>query len=469
MSGPYTADRLNGRRVVLDRSDQDGAALAVALAARGADVVLADPAPVVDAPPGCRLEPDPLRAVERADLLMADCWTGETAPHVVRARDRGIPVGSLADLVLHEAPCPVVGVTGTAGKTMTTRLIAHLAAAAGLAVHVPPTGRAENAWPSADTLALLADGPAPDLIVLELTSTHLAYVATSPRHAVVTTLWPDHVELHGGEGRYIAAKQRILSRQPADATAVLPLGETRIAAKPGVRATRFSGAAPVPGGVGVRDGVLEDATGDAMRALADLERLPLAPYLWGNVAAALACVRSSLLLDVDPGDALAAFAQPAWRGEEIARIRGTAVLHNGMAATPAKATAFLHGVRDGSTTLILGGLVASSAGEVHASAAEQRMLRDACVEAARAASRAVLVGPAAARLAPLLAAAGLDRVDVGPDLHWAVGEALRDCGTAEAIAWVPMYPVALADREAFSDLVRAAARGAGLALEVGSR
>ena len=46
---------------------------------------------------------------------------------MVRARDRGIPVGSLADLVLHEAPCPVVGVTGTAGKTMTTRLIAHLA------------------------------------------------------------------------------------------------------------------------------------------------------------------------------------------------------------------------------------------------------------------------------------------------------------------------------------------------------
>ena len=468
MSGPYTADRVHGRRVVLDRSDQDGAALAVLLAGRGADVVVADPAPAVDPPAGVRLERDPLRAVERADLLLADCWTGETAPHVVRARERGIPVGSLADLVLHEAPCPVVGVTGTAGKTMATRLIAHLAAAAGLTVHVPPTGRAENAWPSADTLALLADGPAPDLIVLELTSTHLAYVSTSPRHAVVTALWPDHVELHGGEGRYIAAKQRILSRQPADATAVLPLGETRIAAKPGVRTTRASGAVGVPGGVGVRDGILEDATGDAVRALADLERLPLAPFLWGNVAAAVACVRASLLLDVDPSAALAAFAQPAWRGEEIARVQGTAILHNGMAATPAKAAAFLHGVRDGSTTLILGGLVESSAGEVHASAAEQRMLRDACAEAARTAHRAILVGPAASRLAPLLAAAGLDRVDVGPDLHWAVGEAMRDCGEAEAVAWVPMYPVALADREAFAGLVASAARGAGLALEVGS-
>ena len=469
MSGPYTADRLNGRRVVLDRSDRDGAALAVLLTGRGADVVIADPAPAVDAPPGVRIERDPLRAVERADLLLADCWTGETAPHVMRARDRGIPVGSLADLVLHEAPCPVAGVTGTAGKTMTTRLIAHLATDAGLAVHVPPTGRAENAWPSADTLALLADGPVPDLLVLELTSTHLAYVSTSPRHAVVTALWPDHVELHGGEGLYIAAKQRILSRQPADATAVLPLGETRIAAKPGVRTTRFSGAVPVPGGVGVRDGVLEDANGDAVRALADLEQLPLAPFLWGNVAAAVACVRSLLLLDVSPGDALAAFAQPAWRGEEIARVQGTAILHNGMAATPAKAAAFLQGVRDGSVTLILGGLVESSAGEVHASAAEQRMLRDACSEAVRAARRVILVGPAASRLAPLLAAAGSDRIDIGPDLHWAVGEALRDCGAAEAVAWVPMYPVDLADREAFGDLVASAARGAGLAHEVGSR
>lgn len=466
MSGPYTADRLNGRRVVLDRLDRDGAALAVLLAERGAEVVIADPAPSAEAPPGCRLVPDPRVAAERADLLLVDCWTGETAPHVARARERGIPLGSLADLVLHEAPCPVVGVTGTAGKTMATRLVAHLCAAAGLDVHVPPTGRAENAWPSADTLALLAAGARPDLLVLELTSTHLAYATTSPRHAVVTALWPDHVELHGGEGLYIAAKQRILSRQPAGATAVLPAGETRIAAKPGARTTRFSGAEPVAGGIGVRDGMLEDSTRDATLALADLERLPIAPYLWGNVAAAVACVRSSLLLDAPVDAALAGYAQPAWRGEEIGRVGGTAILHNGMAATPAKAAAFLRGAGDGSLTVIIGGLDASSAGPVHASAAEERMLRDACAEAARAAGRAVLVGPAAARLAPLLAAEGLDRVDVGPDLHWAVREALRDAGRAEAIAWVPMFPVELADREAFGGLVAAAARAAGRDLEV---
>ncbi|MGA0122937.1 MAG: Mur ligase family protein [Gaiellales bacterium] len=466
MSGPYTADRLHGRRVVLDRLDRDGAALAVLLTERGAEVVLADPTPSEPTPPGCRLVPDPRVAVERAELLLVDCWTGETAPHVARAHERGIPIGSLADLVLHEAPCPVVGVTGSAGKTMTARLIAHLCEAAGLDIHVPPTGRAENAWPSAETLELLAAGDVPDLLVLELTSTHLAYVTTSPAHAVVTALWPDHVELHGGEGRYIAAKQRILSRQPDGATAVLPAGETRIAGKPGVRTTRFAGAGAVAGGVGVLDGILEDATRDASVVLADLERLPIAPYLWGNVAAAVACVRSSLLLDVAVDEVLEAHAQPAWRGEEIGRVGGTAILHNGMAATPAKAAAFMRGAGDRSLTVIIGGLDSSTAGPVHSSAAEERMLRDACAETARVAERAVLVGPAAARVAPLLAAAGLERVAVGPDLHWAVGEAMRDAGRAQAIAWVPMFPVELADREACAGRGAGAARAVGCDLEI---
>jgi UDP-N-acetylmuramoylalanine--D-glutamate ligase len=438
MLNPYAAERVAGRRVVLDRLDRDGAALASLLCDRGADVVIADHDPVVAVPSGCALVHERDAAVARADLLMVDCWTGEETSHVVQARERGIAVGCLADLVLYEARSPVVGVTGTAGKTMTARLIAHLLETAGWTVDVPPTGRAENAWPSADSLAALRAETAPDITVVELTSTHLAYMTTSPTHAVVTTLWPDHVELHGGEGRYFAAKQRILARQVGGDTAVLPVGESRLTPRPGVAITRFSS---------------EDA---------GAAEAHVAPHLRGNLAAALVTVRSSLAVDGPLDAAIASFVSPAWRGERIGDVAGIPVFHNGMAATPAKVTAFLRALPDRSSVLIVGGIPDSPAGLVHASAGEQRLLRETCGEIARVAQRVALVGPAAAQVAPLLAEAGARGVTIGPDLHWATTEALRDLAGVGQIAWVPGFPVDLGDRERFGELVATASRTTGL-------
>ena len=406
---PYAPDQIAGRRVVIDRLDCDGAALAALLRDRGADVVIADHAPDVEPPDGCTLVHERLAATQRADLLMVDCWTPETAPHVVAARERGC----LADLVLHEWPGPVLGVTGTAGKTTTARLLAHLLEGAGWDVVIPPTGRAENAWPSADTLADLADGRRPDLLVVELTSTHLAYMSASPQIAVVTSLWPDHAELHGGEGRYFAAKQRILVHQEPGDTAVLPVGVDALVPREGVHVASFD----------------DDPVGATLGALG---------------------------VDVDPDDR-AAFRAPPWRGEEIGRVDGVPVHHDGMAATPAKAAAFTRALPDRSAILIVGGIAETDAGPVHAAPGEQRLLREACAELARTGRRIVLVGPAASRVAPLLAQSGAEDVAIGPDLHWAVGEALRDVAGASAIAWVPAFPVELADRERFAELVATAA------------
>ncbi len=54
-------------------------------------------------------------------------------------------------------------------------------------------------------------------MLLELTSSHLAFCDTPPHVAVVTCFWPDHVELHGSVEAYLAAKQRIVRGQrPGD-------------------------------------------------------------------------------------------------------------------------------------------------------------------------------------------------------------------------------------------------------------
>ena len=62
----------------------------------------------------------------------------------------------------------------------------------------------------------------------------------------------------------------------------------------------------------------------------------------------------------------------------------------------------------------------------------------------------------------MLAEVGARGVAVGPDLHWATTEALRDLAGVGQIAWVPGFPVDLGDRERFAELVAMAARTAGL-------
>jgi UDP-N-acetylmuramoylalanine-D-glutamate ligase len=172
-------------------------------------------------------------------------------------------------------------------------------------------------------------------------------------------------------------------------------------------------------------------------------------------------VRDALGVEIEQED-IDAFRTPSWRGECIGRVGTVAVHHDGMAATPGKAAAFVRALPDRSAVLIMGGVAEGGAGQLHAAPGEQRLLREACVEFARAGRRIVLVGPAAAQVAPLLAQAGAEDVRIGPDLHWATAEALRDLRGVERIAWVPAFPVELQDRERFGELVVAAARTAGL-------
>ena len=77
--------------------------------------------------------------------------------------------------------------------------------------------RAGNLWPTGDLLERLppATREDPPLLLLELTSSHLAFIHHSPTIAAVISFWPDHLELHGDLARYRAAKETIVRHQRA--------------------------------------------------------------------------------------------------------------------------------------------------------------------------------------------------------------------------------------------------------------
>src|SRR3990172_11082232 len=140
----------NGQRVVIIGAARQGIALARYLIHHGATVVLNDRLPQSElkaAQQALAGEPvvwvcgeHPLSLLEGADTVCPSGGVPLTLPLIVEAQRRGIPLSNDSQIFLDAAPCPVVGITGSAGKTTTTTLVGQMAEAA---IHKDEDGRWE--------------------------------------------------------------------------------------------------------------------------------------------------------------------------------------------------------------------------------------------------------------------------------------------------------------------------------------
>ena len=219
---------LAGRTVLIAGLGQSGLAMARWAAYRGATVRVADTRESPPQLPGLReAVPDaaftggPLREA-LLDGVDALAWSpglsvelGESADFYRAARARGLPVFGEIELFAQalaamrdDGYAPVLlAVTGTNGKTTTTRLIGHLCESAGRTVRV-----AGNIAPAAlDALReAMQAGELPEVWVLEISSFQLALTdSLVPDAAAVLNISQDHLDWHASMDTYIAAKQRI--------------------------------------------------------------------------------------------------------------------------------------------------------------------------------------------------------------------------------------------------------------------
>ena len=120
----------------------------------------------------------------------------------------------------------MVGVTGTNGKTTTTSLIASILTSAGRATGMIGTLTGAHTTPEApDLQAELADFVAggTTAVVAEVSSHALELQRVAGCHfdvAVFTNLGRDHLDLHGTEERYFAAKARLFEPALSDTAVV---------------------------------------------------------------------------------------------------------------------------------------------------------------------------------------------------------------------------------------------------------
>ena len=386
------------------------------------------------------------------DVRMLSPWT--PLPALAPGDEAGLS-GS-ADLLLTHSPIPVLGVTGTAGKTTTARLAEAMLRASGSDVVTSSDAPADNAWPTAALVERVLACRPPAWCVAELTSNHLAVCSASPRIACVTNVWPDHVDQHGSLAAYLAAKRRIVEFQSSRDWVVFDAGdpgaiELTSGAVARALPVRLDASASDPG-AGVEGGRLTLRLDGQVHDLGPASALPPAP----GSACGLLAGASALLAGTSPdaiAEALAGWRGLALRRERLGTVGGSEVIRDALAATPAKAAAGLALHPPGSVVLIAGGFDDVGGGLMHATPEEVALLERAAAVAARTCVHAALFGQAAPRLAAALRAAGLTSVAEYPTLPEAAADARARAAPGRTILFAPWFATTPADRASVPDLL----------------
>jgi UDP-N-acetylmuramoylalanine--D-glutamate ligase len=172
-----------------------------------------------------------------ADMLVVSPGVSLAEPIVQQARNLGIDVVGDIELFARAADAPVVGITGTNGKSTVTTLLGRMAERAGLQVKVG----GNLGTPALD---LLENTQAPQLYVLELSSFQLdSTVSLTLLAAAVLNVTPDHMDRYATPQAYANSKARIYARC---GTAVLNLDDAQVRAMPTGAARRLGFSLKMP-------------------------------------------------------------------------------------------------------------------------------------------------------------------------------------------------------------------------------
>jgi UDP-N-acetylmuramoylalanine--D-glutamate ligase len=388
---------------------RSGEAAALALARRGVAVRGADRRADLDAG---RLREAGVEVVlgaedpallDGVDLLVKSPGVPTEAPLVAAARQRGLPVWSEVELGARLLRNPILGVTGTNGKTTTTELLGAIFRATGR-----PVETAGNVGRPLTGLDGTLDPEA--WIVCELSSFQLEDIHEfRPRVAVLLNLESDHLDRHGTFEAYRAAKLRVFENQRNADFAVVPRGFP-----------------PVPG------------HGRRVEFSAD-DPLPAEPRLRGrhnreNAAAATAAARAAGVRDEAIVKALSRFPGVAHRLELVREVRGVVFVNDSKATNVAAARPALAAYADEPVRLILGGSLKGESFEGLSHAIGPNV------------TRAYLIGEAADAIAAVL-----DRVGASYERSGDLETAVRSAAAAADPGDVVLLSPACASFDQFRD------------------
>lgn len=143
----------------------------------------------------------------KADLVIVNPGVPDNSPFLQLVQSRNIPIDTEIHIFMKQVKAPMIGITGSNGKSTTTAMIEHILKTAGY-----KTWLGGNIGRS--LLEELPNIKPEDRVVLELSSFQLERISNiSPHIAVITNLSPNHLDRHKTMENYARAKQNLLRYQ----------------------------------------------------------------------------------------------------------------------------------------------------------------------------------------------------------------------------------------------------------------
>ena len=424
---------VKGKRVVVAGMGKSGRAAVELLREHGGVPVATDSDPQ---------SPDILPQSEdlfaSADLVVLSPGVPIDLPEVLAAKRKGIPVIGEVELAGYWLKGPILGITGSNGKTTTTAMTGHILKEAGVSCQV---GGNIGTAPA----AMIADSRDDQWNVLELSSFQLETIDEfRAQIAVGLNLTPDHLDRHGSLETYANAKARLFETQDDSGFAVLNADDPTVtswAARSKAAPHWFSRTRTVRPGIWIEDNILMSDSGRILR----VDDIPLRGLhnVENTMAAAAAALLAGASLD---GIAAGIRSFPGVEHRiEFVRDRNGVLYYNDSKATNVDATEKAIDAFAGNLYIILGGKDKGS---------DYTVLKQKLAAKAKA---VLLIGAAAPKIAsqleglPLVACGTIDKAVEYGAMHAVAGDTVL---LAPACASFDQFQSYEHRGRVFKDLVR---------------
>lgn len=286
------------------------------------------------------------------DLIFRSPSCLPTKPELVKEANRGAIITTEIEQLMKLAPCKIIGITGSDGKTTTTTLTAEVLKKAGYTVHV-------GGNIGIPLFTKLNEINPEDIIVLELSSFQLMNMQISPDIAAITNITPNHLNVHKDYQEYIDAKKNIFKYQNENGILVLNAdNEITNSCKDEAngKVIMFSSKQKLENGFIVdEDGIIKECNDGIRRHILDTKDMKLkGMHNFQNACTVLALTKGLVDTD-DAAETIKEFSGVSHRQEYVRTVDGVEWYNDSASTSPTRGISALNAFRDREIVLIAGG------------------------------------------------------------------------------------------------------------------
>ena len=293
---------------------------------------------------------DSLSKLKGFDLIFRSPSCLPTKPELLAEKQRGAIITTEIEQLIKMAPCKVIGITGSDGKTTTTTLTYEVLKNAGYKCYlggnigIPLFTRLNEIEPE-------------DIIVLELSSFQLMEMEVSPQIAAITNITPNHLNVHKDYQEYIDAKKNIFTHQDENGILVLNADNeitNGCRSEANGKVILFSSSKKLEDGYIVDEDIIKECNDGIRRHIISTKDIKLKGiHNYQNICTTLALTKT--LVDTDKAiDTIKEFSGVHHRLELVRTLDGVEWYNDSASTTPTRGISALNAI-DKEIVLIAGG------------------------------------------------------------------------------------------------------------------